>query len=382
MQGDSLLSRPMNCLYLHIPFCQSKCFYCSFNSYPGQEHLHRRYCRALKDEIRTIETSHTLDSLFIGGGTPTVLETGLLVDLLNVCADHFGFSERAEISIEANPETVDSVSLRDLRAAGFNRVSFGVQSFDDQELKKLGRIHTGAGAFGAVNDAFSAGLSNVSLDLMYGLPGQTVKSWRKTLDRGLELAPQHLSIYQLSIEEDTEYFHRAGDGSLEIPGEEAVLAMDDITNQRCHQAGFGHYEISNYSRPGYRCNHNLNYWHNDPYLACGAGAVSYQDGARELRVRNPEQYCRAVEQREDFIAEREKLPVREAFKETVIMGLRLIEGVSERRLQKRFGMSLTEVYPTELDRLIDQRLLSFEASQLVLTERGRRLANQVMAELV
>ena len=372
----------MNCLYLHIPFCRSKCFYCSFNSYPGQEQLHPRYCRALKDEIHRITSRQHLDSLFIGGGTPTILETRLLIDLLESCADQFGFSESAEISIEANPETVDSAMLNDLRAAGFNRISLGVQSFDDKELRQLGRIHNGSEARRAVIDAFSAGFANISIDLMYGLPGQSVKSWKRTLDRTLELAPRHLSIYQLSIEEGTEFYRLDGDGKLDSIHEETVLAMDDITSQRCKRAGFMHYEISNFARPGYMCSHNLNYWKNNPYLACGAGAVSYFDGVRELRVRNPEDYCRAVEQGDDPIAEQEKLPLRGAFKETVIMGLRLIEGVSEQRLQQRFGLRLSEVYPTELDRLIDQQLLGVDNSRLVLTERGRRLANQVMAELV
>jgi len=373
----------MNCLYLHIPFCRSKCFYCSFNSYPGQEHLHHRYSRALRDEIRTIGTSHPLDSLFIGGGTPTVLETSLLIDLLEKCADRFGFSGAAEISIEANPETVDSAMLRELRAAGFNRISLGVQSFEDEELEKLGRIHSAAAAQAAVTDAFRAGFDNVSVDLMYGLPGQSPASWQRTLDHALELGPPHLSIYQLTIEADTGFSRMVDDGLLEMPDEEAVLAMDEMTSDRCQRAGLQHYEISNFARPGYTCRHNLNYWYNEAYLACGAGAVSYLDSAREVRVRNPEAYCRVVEQGEDIIIEREKLALPEAFKETVVMGLRLIEGIAEQRLQQRFGIRLSDVYEeAELEKLIVQQLINYDGSRLILTERGRRFANQVMAELV
>lgn len=372
----------MNCLYLHIPFCRCKCRYCSFNSYPGQEQLHGRYGRALLKEIRTLRCNQPLDSLFIGGGTPTVLETKLLVDLLESCADQFGLSETAEISIEANPESVDVTVLCDLRTAGFNRLSLGVQSFDNSELKRLGRIHSAAAAYAAVSDAFRAGFSNISIDLMYGLPGQQVDSWRRTLDRALELGPQHLSIYQLSIEEDTDFFRLAADGRLELPEEEAVLEMDDITDALCRTAGLQRYEISNFARPGYVCRHNLNYWRNEAYLACGAGAVSYLDGVRELRIMNPETYCRLVERDEEIVAEREKLARREAFKETVVMGLRLTEGVSERRLRQRFGLRLSDVYTTELDKLTAQQLISFDESRLALTGRGRRFANQVLAELV
>ncbi len=372
----------MNCLYLHIPFCRSKCFYCSFNSYPGQENLHRRYSRALSKEIRSVHAKQVLDSLFIGGGTPTVLEACLLIDLLESCADQFGFSDAAEISIEANPETVGSVMLKELRAAGFNRISLGVQSFEDEELKKLGRIHSGAEAQEAVTEAFRAGFDNVSIDLMYGLPGQRVESWRKTIDHALKLGPPHLSIYQLTIEADTGFSRMVDDGLLEIPDEEAVLEMDGITSDRCRTAGLHHYEISNFARSGYQCRHNLNYWYNENYLACGAGAVSYLDGARAVRVRNPEGYCRAVEQGEDIISESENLILRDAFKETVVMGLRLTEGISEQRLKQRFGLRLSDVYGAELDKLIDQQLISLEGACLVLTERGRRFANQVMAELV
>lgn len=372
----------MNCLYLHIPFCRRKCLYCSFNSHPGQEHLHERYGRALLKEIGALGRRRPLDSLFIGGGTPTVLETGLLAELLERCADQFGLSEAAEISIEANPESVDAAMLSDLRRAGFNRISLGVQSFEDSELKTLGRIHSAAAAHAAVSAAFRAGFSNVSIDLMCGLPGQQVGSWRRTLDRALELGPRHLSVYQLSIEEGTGFFRLAGAGRLALPAEEAVLDMDEATIDMCRAAGLHRYEISNFARPGYACRHNLNYWRNESYLACGAGAVSYLDGVRESRIANPKTYCRLVEQGEEIIAEREKLARREAFKETVVMGLRLTDGVSQRRLRQRFGLRLIDVYTTELDKLTAQRLISFDGSRLALTGRGMRFANQVMAELV
>ncbi len=372
----------MNCLYIHIPFCRARCLYCSFNSYPEQDYLFQRYCRAVQGEIRANRLHQPLDSLFIGGGTPTVMDKKDLIALLDTCIKQFGFSRAAEISLEANPETIDLVALQALREAGFNRISLGIQSFDDTELRTLGRIHSAARAEKAVIDVAKAGYTNMSFDLMYGLPGQSLKSWEQTLRRALELEPSHLSAYQLSIEENTAFARLAEQGRLPVPPEEAIVEMDDITQQLCGAAGLHQYEISNFARPGFECRHNLNYWRNDEYLACGAGAVSYLNGERARRILGPEQFCQALEQGEDVIAEREKLSLQESFRETVIMGLRLTNGISEKRLQQRFGLSFAAMYGTELDRLADRHLVNYDGDRLALTDRGRRFANQVMAELV
>ena len=373
----------MSCLYLHIPFCRTKCQYCSFNSQADLDSLYPRYNQALIAELLSIKSDNTvLETLFIGGGTPTVLPVEDLAVLVETSRGRFGFTRRAEISLEANPESIDYGRLSALREAGFNRLSIGIQSLNDDELKKLGRIHDAAMAREAVIDARRAGFDNLSIDLMYGLPGQSAKSWRHTLQHVLELCPRHLSAYQLTIEEHTGFHCLEAEGRLALPAEDCLLEMDEITQELSKIAGLQQYEISNFAEPGYECRHNLNYWRNDEYFASGAGAVSYVGGVRERRVDDPLKYCEAAEQSGALIEEREKLTPRDSFKETVVMGLRLVAGISDRRLQQRFGVNLAEVYGQTLGKLVDQGLISYDGTQLALTETGRRFANQVMAELV
>lgn len=373
----------MSCLYLHIPFCRTKCQYCSFNSQARLDSLYPRYNQALIAELLSIKSDKAvLETLFIGGGTPTVMNVMDLEALAATCRDRFGFTKGAEISLEANPESIDYGFLSALREAGFNRLSIGIQSLNDGELKKLGRIHDAAMAREAVIDACRAGFDNLSIDLMYGLPGQSAKSWRQTLQGVLELSPRHLSAYQLTIEEHTGFHCLEAEGRLSLPAEDSLLEMDETTQELCKIAGLQQYEISNFAEPGYECRHNLNYWHNDEYLACGAGSVSYVGGLRERRVDDPLKYCQAVEQSSDLIVEREELTTRDSFKETVVMGLRLVAGISSRRLQQRYGVSIDEVYGETLVKLVEQGLISYDGARLALTETGRRFANQVMAELV
>jgi oxygen-independent coproporphyrinogen-3 oxidase len=320
--------------------------------------------------------------MFFGGGTPTVLNSELLIGILDCCFKNFHFDADAEISVEANPDTVSLEDLCILRAAGFNRISFGVQSFIDDELRTLGRIHDAQRAVQAVRDARSAGFDNLSLDLMYGLPGQTVKTWRTSLERAMLLAPDHLSAYQLSIEDGTDFAILIGRGELHLPDEELIIELDAITAEITAGAGFEHYEISNYARPGSPCRHNIVYWNNEEYLGFGAGAVSYRDGVRIGRIKDPEAYCSMIEQGREPVETSERLDRVDSLKETVIMGLRLNRGVSENRLQQRYGMGLADVYGATLDSLIEAGLVVFKDQYLRLSERGRSLANLVMAELV
>jgi len=372
----------VNCLYIHIPFCRVKCLYCSFSSYAGLDLLHDRYGAALCREIRLCQPERPLDTLFIGGGTPTVLKKEQLKTVVDICREIFGFAPGAEISFEANPGTIDFDALCYLRDAGFNRISVGVQSFDNKELLRLGRLHDADMAEEVIFDVQRAGFDNISLDLMYGLPDQTVQSWQNTLRRAMALEAQHLSAYQLSVEENTGFAQMAAIGELNIPAEEAIVEMDAITAEITGTIGFTQYEISNFARPGYECRHNINYWKNDEYLACGAGSVSYKEGVRARRIEDPLRYCEAVEGGHDFIDESEKLGGGESFKETVVMGLRLSQGVSDKRLHQRYGLGLVEVYGKTLNQLTDRELVRFDGRQLLLTPKGRRFANQVMAELV
>ena len=372
-------------LYIHIPFCVSKCPYCSFVSWPGMDSLHQRYVAALLREAE--ELSHTvsvqpLSTLFLGGGTPTILTGQELAAIVTACKGMFGFASQAEISIEANPKTIDLAKLTLLRRSGINRLSIGVQSLQDSELQHLGRPHSADDAITAVRLARSAGFDNISLDLMYGIPGQDHKSWQQSLEQALSLKPDHLSLYELTAEPGTPYYQQLEQGLLALPDEEEIAAMDQITATLCRQAGLAQYEISNYARAGQECRHNINYWQNGPYMALGAGAVACWDGRRRQKTRDPLLFCEQIETGKSVVQEEECLEPAASFRETVIMGLRMNQGVSKESLQKRYGMELNDCYGKILIRLIDQGLLQMTATHLRLTARGRIFANQVMAELV
>ena len=263
-------------LYLHIPFCRSRCAYCSFNSYACQAPP-AAYLAALAGQIRYWADQQwcrerRFASLFIGGGTPTIYEGGELAGLLRLCRESFNFREDPEITVEANPNTVTAQALTVLRRAGVNRLSLGVQAFSDRLLVGLGRSHTMAEAHAAIEAARQAGFANINLDLMYGLPGQSAADWRDTLTRALACGPEHLACYELTIEEGTSFARLVERGELILPGEEEALAMAERTHVLLAQAGLHRYEISNYAKPGRECRHNLNYWRNGSYLGLGAGA--------------------------------------------------------------------------------------------------------------
>ena len=372
-------------LYIHIPFCAVKCNYCSFNSYSGLESLQERYIDALAIEMAIVaEAGHLrpLETVFLGGGTPSLLSCELLERLFNSLRSCFELRRGAEISIEINPGTVDRKKLAVMQRAGVNRLSFGVQSFNDRELRGIGRIHTAAEARAAVEMARREGFSNVSLDLMYGLPGQGPESWKNSLEEAILLELSHLSLYQLTVEEQTPLQRMITDGERAVPREELIAEMDEITSGLTGSAGLRRYEISNYSQAGSECRHNRVYWQNDSYFGCGAGAVSYIGGSRRRNENIPESYCDLVEAGESVVVETEILSRDESLRETVIMGLRMTEGVSVAAVKERFGVDLGEYYGTSLEDLIRKDLLWLTDSSLCLTARGRIFANQVMAELV
>jgi oxygen-independent coproporphyrinogen-3 oxidase len=375
-------------LYLHVPFCRKKCQYCNFYSFAPQSDDIRRYLEAVRLQMRQAAALPEVRSLrfatvFLGGGTPSVLPPEALASLLADCRALFAFADGdPEITIEVNPGTIDPAGMRQLRQAGFNRLSIGVQSLDDRELQLLGRIHTGADGLAAVRAARQAGFANCSFDLMYGLPGQTAESWRRTLDRALESEPQHLSMYELTVEEGSPFFLHQQQGRWTLPHEDEVLAMMAMIESRIGRSPLTRYEISNYAAPGRECRHNLNYWRNGLYLGLGPGAVSAIGGRRLATVPDLDRYCRRLAAGEPVDQEAEQLDAEAAFRETVVMGLRLLAGVSISRLRKRFGLDLPAYYGPALDRLLAQDLVRLEADCLRLSPAGLPLANLVMAELV
>jgi oxygen-independent coproporphyrinogen III oxidase len=375
----------MASLYVHIPFCLGKCEYCSFNSFAGMEWLFSRYVKAVKKEI--VEhffagKSTTLNTVFFGGGTPSLLPADAIAEILACCAEYFTLDDSVEISLEANPKTLDFMKLLQLRQAGINRLSIGVQSFIDGELDFLGRLHTAQDSWDCVRDAIGAGFVNISLDLIYGLPGQTLEKWRWNVETALSLDLPHLSLYQLSVEEDTPLALQFGRGRIVLPSDEEIVLMDEMLFDMCLKAGLLQYEISNFAMQGFECRHNINYWQNLDHIAVGAGSVGLYQGVRSRNISNPVEYCQAVENGDNLIEESEKLSLEASFRESVIMGLRMTEGVSYRALYDRYGIYLRDHYGEILDPLLQNGYVEFTSSHFRLTKKGRFLANQVMAELV
>jgi oxygen-independent coproporphyrinogen-3 oxidase len=375
-------------LYLHVPFCRTKCPYCSFYSFPATTQDIRRYLEAVHTQMHQWALLPEIENLsfatvFFGGGTPSILPVealaGLLADmrrLLPLAA------EQPEITIEVNPGTIDANGLHQLRRAGFNRISIGVQSLNDRELQQLGRIHSGAEALVTIASARRAGFDNCSFDLMYGLPGQTVDGWRETLDRALALAPVHLSMYELTVEAGTLFYMQAEHQHWALPAEDEVLAMMAATETAIGRSGLVRYEISNYAVSGRECRHNCNYWQNGAYLGFGPGAVSAFGGGRRATVSDLSAFCRLIAEGQPVWPEIEHLETEAAFRETVIMGLRMLSGVSVSALRQRFGLDLPAYYGQTLNLLLDQDVLALQDDRFLLTRKGLLLANRVMAELV
>ena len=375
-------------IYLHVPFCRRKCPYCSFASVvprPGQVGHYlaavRAHLRGLAREPQVREMVCT--TVFFGGGTPSLLDPADLAELLADCRTLFAFADdEPEVSVEVNPGTIDPAGLERLRRAGCNRLSIGVQSLDDRELAVLGRIHSAGQARAAVRAARDAGFENLSLDLMYGLPGQSAAGWRATLEQALALGPDHLSLYELTPEEGTPLSADLCAGRLSLPSEEEVLAMMAVIDALVAASPLARYEISNYAAVGRECRHNLTYWQNGCYLGLGPGATAFYGGVRRTAVADPDEYCRRLGQGRSVWQVEECLDREAAFRETVVMGLRLTAGVDEAALRRRFGIDPATYYGPVLAQLFAQGLLVRQAGHLRLTAAGLPLANRVMAELV
>lgn len=399
MKNDRAASlRPLG-LYVHIPFCLQKCRYCDFLSAPAAPAVQERYLAALRREIeltarRPEIAGRRFATLYVGGGTPTALQPASLADIVALCLCSFRFVGNGargepEVTVEANPGTVAPDGLTRLRAVGVNRLSLGVQSFDDQLLSALGRIHTAQDARAAVAAARAAGFEDINLDLMFGLPGQTLAAWEETLAEAIGLAPEHISAYSLIVEEGTPFGVLAARGELALPDEETEAAQYERAIARLTEAGYRHYEISNFARPGCEARHNLIYWHNEEYLGLGLGAWSYlerpQAGGliRDANPRDLETYCAALERGELPPREGGEAPSRRReMVETAVMGLRLIDGIDLGAFAERFGVTLDEAFPGVRARLAADGLAETVDGRLRLTGRGVFLANRAWEHFV
>lgn len=323
-----------------------------------------------------------VETVFFGGGTPTYLTGRQLSDILQTIRDNFEVSPDAEVSSEANPGSSDVEKFAAMREAGFNRLSVGVQAFDDRLLARLDRLHSASEAEQAIAAARAAGFDNLSLDLMFGLPGQTLELWRQSLDRALQLRTEHLSLYALSLEPGTRFERLHRGGKLELPDEESELAMYEEAIARLTGAGFDHYEVSNFARTGFRSRHNQVYWRNEEYLGVGPGAVSYLGGRRWKRERLPQRYVAKVAAGEDLSVESERLEAAGALGETMMLGLRLLDGIVLSEIGARFGIDPLRVFARQIDALGQRGLLIVEEDRLRLSHSGLLLANTVLAEFL
>jgi len=377
-------------LYLHIPFCHTRCHYCDFNTYAGILPLREPYVQALLIEIELAGTlaqhingqPRRARTIFFGGGTPSLLSVEQTTRLLNACRNAFAVDEDAEVTLEANPGTLSQEQLLGLRAAGVNRLSMGAQSFDAELLHILGRIHSPEEIRHALHNARAAGFTSINLDLMFGLPEQTMQHWRETLDQALDLRPEHLSLYSLIIEEGTPFYTWTQEGRI-IPGDEDLCAdMYEYADERLQAAGYENYEISNWALPGHQCSHNLTYWHNLPYLGMGAGAYSCFGGRRFSNVCAPLEYIRLLRAHQCPEAESETVGRAQEMSETAFLGLRTAIGIHLPTFEQRFGESFAQFAGDRLYIVAEAGLLEQTHDWLRLTKRGRLLGNEVFLRLL
>ncbi len=395
--AEERTSAPEVALFVFIPFCKIKCTYCDFNAYANMARVMEPYAEAVAHEIemsaRVGATSASplpasplprAKTLYFGGGTPSLVPAAHIETIMRVARAAFSFVADPEITLEANPGTVNLAKLRALRALGINRLSLGVQSFDDATVRRLNRGHTVSDAVETYEWARRAGYDNINLDFIYGLPLQTIDDWRTTLARALALAPEHLSLYALKVEEGTGLEHQIRRGKYPRPDDDLAADMYELAEEMLDGAGYEHYEISNWARRDVAAvsRHNLTYWYDEPYFGFGAGAHSYFGGARYWNVLSPLEYIQRIRQGEGVIAGREEIGRELEMAETLILGLRLGEGVAFERFRARFGEDARDKYERQLRETQALGLVEMSEERVRLTPRGRLLSNEVFWRLL
>lgn len=377
-------------IYIHIPFCVHKCVYCDFLSAPAEETVQTEYMRTLLEEIRyTADRSRELlreyetASVFFGGGTPSAVKPQWIEQVMDLIRAHFAVSEDAEVSIECNPGTLDREKAAIYRSCGINRISFGLQSADNKELRLLGRIHTFEMFLESMEVARAAGFGNINVDVMSALPGQTLAGYQQGLEKILRLEPEHLSAYSLILEEGTPLYEQI-EKYPPLPDEETERQMYYVTQELLAQRGYHQYEISNFAREGFTCRHNLSYWERRDYLGFGLGAASLFQGCRWTNCREMKQYRMQLHEavcKQTAIprAEFQKLTLRECMEEFMFLGLRKTTGICPGAFEAQFGCTLLSVYGPVIERNIQLGLLKQQADRLCLTPRGVDISNRVLS---
>lgn len=383
-------------LYVHIPFCVRKCAYCDFLSAPADTQERTLYIDALTEEIRARKndfTAYRVSTIFLGGGTPSILEGDDSARIFRALQENFDISDDAEITMEVNPGTVTEEKAASWRKSGVNRLSIGLQSADDRELKMLGRIHTYREFLDTWKIVREAGFENVNVDLISAIPGQNLRSWSETLRKAADLGPEHISAYSLIVEEGTPFYERYGDGSGEdedkgnhlppLPDEDTEREIYKATEKILAEYGYHRYEISNYSKTGYECRHNLGYWERKEYLGLGLGASSLLSECRFHNTADMGKYLRLYENAgTDICEDIEHLSVEDQMEEFMFLGLRKTVGISVDDFRKAFGKEIREVYGEQMRKLEEQRLIEYSGNRVRLTERGTDISNYVFSEFM
>ncbi len=372
-------------LYIHFPFCAKKCHYCDFPSYQGMEQWMEPYLEALLKEILEWKgkvCDYAVRSIYLGGGTPTLFSGKQIARVLEACFKSFNVRKDAEITIEANPGTVDLDKLSALRRAGVNRLSIGLQAWQDRYLRILGRIHSSSDFAQSVMYAKEAGFENINVDVMFALPYQTVEDWLETLEKVCSFDIQHISMYSLKVEEGTPLHRWYEEGKFSLPTQEEDRLMYYEGREYVSRFGLKQYEISNFAIPGKECVHNLIYWHNEEYIGCGSGAHSYFNNERFSNTSHVEEYIRAMANGTSRINYREKIEEEDQRFETIMMGLRLVEGVNKRTFKARFGKCIEFYYGKAIEKLVKQGLLIDDGDSIRLTEKGMDVQNVALLEFM
>lgn len=378
-------SKAPGAVYIHIPFCTNKCHYCDFNSYVLKGQPVMDYLDALEKEMAlTVKRipPESVETIFVGGGTPTVLLPEQMEHFLSMVARYFPLNHpNLEFTMEANPGTTDEDKLAVMKAGGVNRISFGVQSFDNGLLQRIGRIHSTDDVYRSLENARKLGFTNLSIDLMFGLPGQTTEQMRHSLDAALRLHLTHYSLYSLKVEENTLFHTLYEKGQLPLPSEEEEVEMYQMIIDRLEENGYGQYEISNFARPGFESRHNKMYWRNQNYYGLGAGAHGYFHRTRHVNVKGIAEYIAAADKGLP-VMETSSVNEREAMEDFMMVGLRLLRGVNNEDFREQFGCSMEQVFGEILAKQVQAGLLEATDGGYKLTKRGVMLGNEVFGEFI
>ncbi|MFH5909545.1 radical SAM family heme chaperone HemW [Clostridium perfringens] len=371
-------------LYIHIPFCAQKCLYCDFPSFARKDHLRKAYIEALNKEIINLREKHNnleINTIFIGGGTPSVLESNELECLLKEIAK-LNMAKDIEYSMECNPGNLTEEKLEVMKKYGVNRISMGLQAKQDNLLKGLGRIHN----YKTFKENFllakKVGFNNINVDLMFGLPNQSLNEWEETLREIISLEPAHISAYSLIIEEGTTFYNLYENDKLKLPTEEEERKMYHLAKEILEENGFNQYEISNYAKEGKECRHNLAYWNMDNWIGVGSAAASYINGKRIKNISSVEEYINSINEKGEAVEEIINNSKNDNMEEFMFMGLRKINGIDENEFKKRFSMNINDVYGEILNKYIDEGLLIRDSGRIFLSEKGIEISNIIMADFL